>query len=164
MRYCGFLSLPRAVLRYSYPPYAPLFLRKDLLNWSLAEFFSNITDCHSCHRRFPVFFPPPSYSLLKFTFLKNQSLAFMFCRKIAICFCLFYIPWARQMTHEIWAGFLKLNIFTLFFQTLGPLYLAYHCCGIPIYIGWCNPFDHKAIPASTLSDQQRFSPNIITTS
>ena len=50
MRYCGFLSLPRAVLRYSYPPYAPLLLRKDLLNWSLAEFFSHITDCHSCHK------------------------------------------------------------------------------------------------------------------
>ena len=28
MRYCGFLSLPHAVLRYSYPPYAPLLLRK----------------------------------------------------------------------------------------------------------------------------------------
>ena len=24
MRYCGILALPRAVLRYSYPPYAPL--------------------------------------------------------------------------------------------------------------------------------------------
>ena len=38
----------------------PLLLRKDLLNWSLAEFFSNITDCHSCHRRFAVSFPLPS--------------------------------------------------------------------------------------------------------
>ena len=26
MRYCGILALPRAVLRYSYPPYAPLFI------------------------------------------------------------------------------------------------------------------------------------------
>ena len=39
MRYCGFLSLPRAILRYSYPPYVPLLWRKDLLNWSLVEFF-----------------------------------------------------------------------------------------------------------------------------
>ena len=96
VRYCGIRT----------PPYAPLLLRKDLLNWSLAEFFSNITDCHSCHRRFAVSFPLPSYCLLKFTFLKNKSLAFMFCRKITICFCLFYIPWARQMTHKkIWARF-----------------------------------------------------------
>ena len=28
MRYCGFLSLPRAVLRYSSPPYAPSFYEK----------------------------------------------------------------------------------------------------------------------------------------
>ena len=114
MRYCGFLSLPRAVLRYSYLPYGPLLLRKDLLNWSLAEFFSNITDCHSCHRRFAVSFPLPSYCLLKFTFLKNKSLAFMFCRKITICFCLFYIPWARQMTHEIRARFYVVCLFVFY--------------------------------------------------
>ena len=50
VRYCGIRT----------PPYAPLLLRKDLLNWSLAEFFSNITDCHSCHRRYAVSFPPSS--------------------------------------------------------------------------------------------------------
>ena len=115
MRYCGFLSLPRAILRYSYPPYVPLLWRKDLLNWSLAEFFSNITDCHSCHRRFAVSFPLPSYCLLKFTFLKNKSLAFMICRKITICFCLFYTPWARQMTHEIWARFYVVCLFVCMF-------------------------------------------------
>ena len=50
VRYCG--------IRTSLTP--RLLLRKDLLNWSLAEFFSNITDCHSCHRRYAVSFPPPS--------------------------------------------------------------------------------------------------------
>ena len=40
-------------------------------------FFSS-TDCHSCHRRFPVSFPLPSYCLFKFTFLKSKWLAFMF--------------------------------------------------------------------------------------
>ena len=43
-------------------------------------FFSN-TDCHSCHRRFPVSFPLPSYCLCKFTFLKSKWLAFMFFQK-----------------------------------------------------------------------------------
>ena len=28
MRYCGILALPCAVLRYSYPPYAPLAARR----------------------------------------------------------------------------------------------------------------------------------------
>ena len=81
VRYCGIRTPSRP------PPF--------ILNWSLAEFFSHITDCHSCHRKFAVSFPLPSYCLLKFTFLKNKSLAFMFCRKITICFCLFYTPWAR---------------------------------------------------------------------
>ena len=49
-----------------------------------------------------------------FTTLKIKSLAFMFCRKITICFCLFYIPWTRQITHEIWARFYVVCLFFCF--------------------------------------------------
>ena len=54
------------------------------------------------------------FLLRPFTTLKIKSLAFMFCRKITICFCLFYTPWARQMTHEIWARFYVVCLFECF--------------------------------------------------
>ena len=84
MWYCG--------IRTSLKP--PSFYEKIFWIEVWRNFFSKITDCHSWHRGFAVSFPLLFYCLLKFTFLKNKSLAFMCCRKITICFCLFYTPWA----------------------------------------------------------------------
>ena len=63
MRYCGILALPRAVLRYSYPPYAPL--------QNVLEFFglkSWVTPLKNCD-----FWP---YE--KIPFLRSKNVSFLF--------------------------------------------------------------------------------------
>ena len=52
MRYCGILALPRAVLRYSYPPYAPLNNRRPIT--------LRLKDRFNEHRR-PILNPTGNY-------------------------------------------------------------------------------------------------------
>ena len=50
MRYCGILALPRAVLQYSYPPYAPLW-KGPIWNQIIQQL-----DSSSCSLELPSFF------------------------------------------------------------------------------------------------------------
>ena len=114
MRYCGFLSLPRAVLRYSYPLTPPPFTKRSS-ELSLVEFFFTHYWLSLLSQKVCCFLSSAVLLLIKVHFFEEQVIGLPVLQKDHDLFLPFFTYHERDRWHMKYECVFMLLFVCLFF-------------------------------------------------